>query len=52
MKAGTDPDLAGSWKVVTGPSENIGRVRRFVDVGGAYYMSVLDGKGKPNETDP
>jgi hypothetical protein len=41
-KAGRDPDLAGSWRVVAGPPENIGTVRKFADIGGAYAMSVFD----------
>ena len=45
QKAGKDPQLSGTWKVVAGA--NIGKSRRFVDAGDYYTHSSLNAAGKP-----
>lgn len=44
-KAGKDPQLSGTWKVVAG--ENLGTSRRFVDAGDYYFHSDPNAEGKP-----
>jgi hypothetical protein len=51
-KAQKDPQLVGSWKVVEGPAENVGTIRRFIDSGDGFTQSVFDSQGKPIDTHP
>jgi hypothetical protein len=50
-KAGRDPGLAGTWRIVEGP--NTGRmVRKFVDTGEAYQLSNFSPAGQLLNPEP
>ena len=51
-KAGRDPELAGSWRVVGGDSGNQGLVRKFVNAGESYEVSNVSTQGQPVNVEP
>ncbi len=51
-KAGKDPGLAGSWRVVGGGSGNQGLVRQFLQAGDSYELANLNAQGQPVRVDP
>ena len=52
MKAGKDPQLAGSWKIVTGPGgQPSSGTRKFAEVAEGYRVSDSSAQGKQRNSE-